>query len=71
MSTEPARHDDASRTSQTRWLLINPFVAVLWVPLYNGIEPTLWSVPLFYWYQLLWVLLCTVIVAIVYRAERP
>ena len=71
MSTEPARNDDdVSRASPLRWLLILPFIAVLWVPLYNSVEPTLWAVPLFYWYQILWVLLCTVIIAIVYRAER-
>lgn len=70
MSTEPAREDDISYVSWTRWLLIIPFVAVLWVPFYNGVEPKLWSVPFFYWYQLAWVLLCALVIGIVYTAEN-
>jgi hypothetical protein len=70
MSAEPVREDDVTRISWTRWLLIIPVVAVLWVPFYNGVEPRLWSIPLFYWYQLVWVLLSTVLIGIVYLAER-
>jgi hypothetical protein len=68
--TEPAHEDDVRRVSPLRWLFLLPFVAVLWVPFYNGVDPTFLSVPLFYWYQLLWVLLCGVIVGIVYAAEH-
>jgi len=32
------------------WIVV-PFVALLWVPLYNRIEPTLFGIPFFYWYQ--------------------
>ncbi len=67
--TEPAREDDVHRVSPLRWLLILPFIGVLWVPFYNGVEPTLWSVPFFYWYQLLWVLLCGGIIGIVFVVE--
>jgi len=70
MSAEPVREDDVTRISWTRWLLIIPVVAVLWVPFYNGVEPRLWSIPLFYWYQLVWVLLSTVLIGIVYLSER-
>jgi hypothetical protein len=70
MSTETSHEDDVQKTSWTRWLLIIPFIAVLWVPFYNGVEPKLWSVPLFYCYQLAWVLLCAVIIGIVYVAEN-
>ena len=70
MSAEHVREDDVTRISWTRWLLIIPVVAVLWVPFYNGVEPRLWSIPLFYWYQLVWVLLSTVLIGIVYLAER-
>jgi dolichyl-phosphate-mannose--protein O-mannosyl transferase len=52
------------------WLLLLPFVAMLWVGSYNKIEPTLWGFPFFYWYQLVWVLLCAVIVGIVFVATR-
>jgi hypothetical protein len=34
-----------------------PAVAVLWVPFFNFALPSLFGVPFFYWYQLLWVLI--------------
>src|SRR6266481_327372 len=34
-------------------LLVIPFVALLWVPFYNSIEPTISGIPFFYWYQFL------------------
>ena len=52
-----------------RLLLLIPLFAVLWVPAYNRIEPTLAGVPFFYWYQLAWVLLGAVIVLAVYLIE--
>jgi len=52
-----------------RVLLAIPFVAALWVPLYNRIEPTLGGVPFFYWYQLAWILIGAAIVLIVYGIE--
>jgi hypothetical protein len=54
----------------TRFLLLLPFAAMLWVPFYNSVEPTLWSVPFFYWYQMLWILICAAIVSIVYVVEN-
>ena len=54
----------------TRLLLVLPFVAVASVPFYNSVEPTLFSVPFFYWYQMLWIVLCAAIVTIVYLAEK-
>lgn len=48
------------------WLLLIPCIAILWVPFYNRIEPTLWGFPFYYWYQLLWVILASGITAIVY-----
>lgn len=53
-----------------RLLLIIPFVAVLWVPFYNRAQPTLWSFPFYYWYQMLWVLLGVVVIGLVYLLER-
>ena len=35
-----------------RLLFLIPFVAMLWVPSYNRIEPELGGIPFFYWYQL-------------------
>ena len=52
------------------WLLLVPFVAILWVPVYSGAEPSLAGVPFFYWYQFLWVLISAVLTAVVYFATR-
>jgi len=52
-----------------RILLLLPFLGVLWVPFYNSVEPTFFSVPFFYWYQMLWIIICAVVVWIVYRAD--
>jgi hypothetical protein len=53
-----------------RWLLVLPFIALLWVPFYNSIEPTLAGVPFFYWYQFLWLFITSgLIIFLYYRAE--
>ena len=70
MVGDPAKEPEARRASWTRWLLVVPFIAVLWVPFYNGVEPAFFGVPLFYWYQLLWVLLCALVIGVVYLAEH-
>jgi hypothetical protein len=62
------------RSAQARWgwylLLLIPFVATLWVPFYNSIEPTFGGIPYFYWYQFLWVILSVLITALVYFMTR-
>jgi putative solute:sodium symporter small subunit len=32
------------------WIVV-PFIALLWVPLFNRVDPTLFGIPFFYWYQ--------------------
>ncbi|MGH9466139.1 MAG: DUF3311 domain-containing protein [Terriglobales bacterium] len=49
------------------WLLLAPFVALLWVPSYSRLTPELWGFPFFYWYQLLWVFLTVALTWIVYK----
>jgi hypothetical protein len=39
-------------------LLAVPILALLLVPLYARTGPELWGFPFFYWYQLLWVVIC-------------
>jgi hypothetical protein len=53
-----------------RLLFLIPFFAMMWVPSYNRIEPTLGGVPFFYWYQLAWILLGAVIVLVVFALDR-
>jgi Protein of unknown function (DUF3311) len=33
-------------------LLAAPCILALWVPLYNSIEPALFGIPFFFWFQL-------------------
>jgi len=53
-----------------RFLLIIPFALVAWVPLYNRIEPTLWGIPFFYWYQLAAIIVGALVVMAVYFLDR-
>ncbi|MFE0171595.1 DUF3311 domain-containing protein [Streptomyces sp. NPDC059002] len=47
--------------------LVAPFVAMLWVSSYAKVEPTFIGIPFFYWYQMLWVLISTVLTMIAYK----
>ena len=53
-----------------KFLLVLPFIGLLWVPFFNVEGPLLFGFPFFYWYQLLWVPLTALIIWIVYRHER-
>ncbi len=53
-------------------VLLIPFVAVLWPPLYAHLTPTLLGMPLFIWYQFAWAVITAVLTIIVYFVrERP
>jgi hypothetical protein len=61
MQTRPVRK---SRTWLLLLLLI-PFI-VLWPPLYNFTTPDFIGIPFFYWFQLLWIIITAILMAIVY-----
>jgi hypothetical protein len=68
MAKPPTRSGGGSRFWNL--LLLLPFVALLWVPFYNSIEPVLWGIPFFYWYQFLWVLLTSaIIIWVLHRSD--
>jgi len=48
------------------WLLLLPFVALLWPAFYSSVQPTLGGIPFFFWYQFLWILIAAVLTAFVY-----
>jgi cell wall-associated NlpC family hydrolase len=55
-------------------LLMVPIVALMWVPSYAKIDPELFGFPFFFWYQFLWVFLCSALTYTAYRltlAARP
>ncbi|GGY89336.1 hypothetical protein GCM10010365_04360 [Streptomyces poonensis] len=47
--------------------LVAPFVAMLWVGSYSSVDPTFIGIPFFYWYQMAWVLISTVLTAVAYK----
>jgi hypothetical protein len=51
-------------------LLAIPFVCLLWVPFYDRVDPVLFGIPFFYWYQILWTVLGAVVLLPVYLYEE-
>ena len=51
-------------------LLVIPYIAMLFVPSYNRIEPKLAEIPFFYWYQLSWIVLGALLLLVVYLVEE-
>ena len=47
--------------------LLIPFAALLWVPLYDRVDPTLFGIPFFYWWQMAWTLLGALVTWPVYK----
>lgn len=48
------------------WLLLTPVVAMLWIPSYNRMEPSIAGIPFFYWYQFVWIALTSLVTLAVY-----
>ncbi|MDI3417073.1 DUF3311 domain-containing protein [Streptomyces luteolus] len=47
--------------------LVAPFIAMLWVGSYAKTDPSFIGIPFFYWYQMAWVLISTVLTVIAYQ----
>ena len=56
-----------------RWffygLLCLPYLGILWVPFYNRIDPVVFGIPFFYWFQFTWIIVTAIITAIAYFAR--
>ncbi|HEX6549848.1 MAG TPA: DUF3311 domain-containing protein [Gammaproteobacteria bacterium] len=67
--------DKKNAMSAGRWrifwyiLLLVPFVGALWVPFYNRIDPMLFGIPFFYWFQFAWIIVTAIITAGAYLAR--
>jgi bacteriorhodopsin len=62
-----------ARRSQSWWIwvaILVPYIALLWLPLYNDRQPALLGFPFFYWYQFVWVPLTALLLYFVYRRIR-
>ncbi len=60
------RHD----RSPWNWLLLLPLVVTLFPPVYNSLDPRLFDVPFFYWYQMAAIVLSVVVTLAVYQKTR-
>jgi hypothetical protein len=58
------------RRNRWPWLLSVPLVLPLLTPLYNRIDPRLWGMPFFYWYQLALVVVDVVVITVVYQTTK-
>lgn len=45
------------------------FAVALWVPFYNRIEPRVFGIPFFYWFQFCWIMVTAIATAMAYRAK--
>ena len=63
---------EAPHRSRVGWYIVLGLfcLLVLWVPLYNRIEPTFIGLPFFYWFQLLLVLVGAAVIGIIYFATE-
>ena len=52
------------------WLLALPFVGLLFPGLYAFGEPSLGGFPFFYWYQFAWLVVSSLLTALVYVRTR-
>jgi len=67
---ESTRRAERSDRSLWNWLLVIPLLATLYPPLYNRMEPLLFDIPFFYWYQLAAIGLSVVVTLVVFRKSR-
>jgi hypothetical protein len=65
--TAPARK---SRRAHWNWLLLLPALGLMFPGIYARRSPELLGFPFFYWYQMSWIVLTSVITGIVYFATR-
>lgn len=45
------------------------FAGALWVPFYNVIEPRVFGIPFFYWFQFGWIVVTAIVTALAYKAR--
>jgi hypothetical protein len=57
-----------SRRALWYWLLVVPALALMFPGIYARRTPELWGFPFFYWYQMAWIVLTSILSGIVYVA---
>lgn len=62
-----------ARSAGRPWLwliLLIPYVALLWLPFYDHKMPAIAGFPFFYWYQLVWVPITSLLIYLAYRGLK-
>jgi hypothetical protein len=59
-----------SRRAHWNWLLLLPALALMFPSTYAKANPELFGFPFFYWYQIGWIVLTSVITGVVYLATK-
>ena len=52
-------------------LLLLPYLGLCFPIVYARSTPSLWGFPFFYWYQLAWVPISSLLIWLVYRSRTP
>lgn len=63
------RRKSASRAVRAAWycvLVIFGLVSISW-PVYNKVEPAVWGIPFFLWFQFVWISLSAIATALAYK----
>jgi hypothetical protein len=60
-----------SKLKRTVWyvILFVPFFTVIWVPLFNRIEPSFYGIPFFYWFQFALIIVAAIVTGLAYLAK--
>lgn len=53
-----------------QWLFLVPFLGTFFPWIYNTRDPELFSIPFFYWYQIVWLPISVVVTIFVYLKTR-
>ena len=64
-------HTDKTKMIAAGVLLLIPIVALMAVPSYAKTDPELFGFPFFFWYQFLWVFLCSAMTWCAYLLTLP
>ncbi|MDB5440775.1 MAG: hypothetical protein JWM33_3202 [Caulobacteraceae bacterium] len=51
-------------------LLVIPYVGLLWTPFFNRVSPEFFGIPFFYWYQILWTPVTSLLIVPVYLHQK-
>ncbi|HCT75701.1 MAG TPA: hypothetical protein DGT23_03715 [Micromonosporaceae bacterium] len=66
----PRHHASPARRSWWHLLLWLGIVAPLLIPVYNRVEPKLWGIPFFYWFQMSFIPIEITLITLFYQATK-